>query len=354
VNKRLTVIVFTHERKEILQRAICYYSKFKCNVLISDSSNSPFISELPSNIQYFHHPGDAVSKKLDKTLSMVEAEYVCLSADDDFLSEDGLATGVEYLDSHSDYVSVIGNVVQFKYFSNGTAYRPDIDFRCATTNLSSESDDLLERVGGSYREQHEYALHRTKVAQKCMHVAKHSKVISIFHFSFSLVSMCYGKHKILPIFWMARDLNVYTKYKIKTNLKKHSSIDTSRDSVSMLSRYFETGEGGVYKSRYINEISNITDKEQVLGIFDYISEWDHTNSKKYNTRWIRLIIRCVLIRTHLYFLYENYRDGVNRSSKITKKYMDTPGYPWSNNVSKYEFKYIMKIINNFKLTNEKR
>ena len=110
----LTIIIPTFNRKQVLNRAIDYYSKFNCKIIIADSSENKSHTNLSNkNIEYVHLPQLNFSSKLYYCSGLIKTKYVCLSADDDFLSLSGLFKGIEFLEKNKDFSSVHGKYSQF-------------------------------------------------------------------------------------------------------------------------------------------------------------------------------------------------------------------------------------------------
>ena len=81
--------------------------------MIVDSSEVFLNVKLPGNITYFHLPGSLFGDKIYSALCKASTPYSCLCADDDFLAENGLKAGQEFLEENLDYVSVQGHYIQF-------------------------------------------------------------------------------------------------------------------------------------------------------------------------------------------------------------------------------------------------
>ena len=88
--KNLTILIPTHERSSVLFRAIEYYSSFQdIRIIILDSSKNTLSVNLPNNCSYLHLPNVSFGEKLNMGASMVDTEFVVVSADDDFLIAEG-------------------------------------------------------------------------------------------------------------------------------------------------------------------------------------------------------------------------------------------------------------------------
>ena len=113
-----TIIIPTNERHDLLLRAIDYYKNFSCNILIADSSRIKINCIFPENIFYKHLPGLSFVEKIVEVAKMVTTPYLCMSGDDDYLLESGLAEGARFLENNLDFVSVQGRILSFKLIEN--------------------------------------------------------------------------------------------------------------------------------------------------------------------------------------------------------------------------------------------
>ena len=204
-----TIIIPSHERHHLLLRAIDYYSELDFLVLIVDSSEVFLNVKLPGNITYLHLPGSLFGDKIYSGLCKVSTPYSCLCADDDFLAENGLKAGQEFLEENLDYVSVQGHYVHFDPSIPKEKYHP---LYLKMIGYKNDSDFINDRMLDAFTIPHVHALHRTIVLKNAMHITLDITNVTVVELSIPLVTMCYGKHAVLPVFWSARDIVRYSKY----------------------------------------------------------------------------------------------------------------------------------------------
>ena len=155
-----TIIIPSHERHHLLLRAVDYYSELDFLVLIVDSSEVFFNVKLPGHITYLHLPGSQMGDKIYSGLCKASTPYSCLCADDDFLGQNGLKAGQEFLEKNLDYVSVQGHFIQFDPSNPKEQYNavyPDM------IGYKNDSDFIKDRTPESLVYPHMYALHRTDI-----------------------------------------------------------------------------------------------------------------------------------------------------------------------------------------------
>lgn len=242
--KLVTIVLPTNNRQLLIKRAIAFYKNWDCRFIICDSSADRLEETFDENIEYIHCPGISLPKKLSESLTKVETPYVCICADDDFLSQTGILQGVKFLSSNKDYVSVQGAYTQFHWVSD--------DIRCYPlyedlpgTDINSES--AADRVVKSAKTgMHQvYSLHLTQVLQASLDLYKEIKYIPGLEYCTSLVGMFYGKHKILPFFWMARDSGRYTLYN-----NSHDNKSSNDLNLSNLLAFLSSDSGVKFKNEF--------------------------------------------------------------------------------------------------------
>jgi glycosyltransferase domain-containing protein len=222
-----TIIIPTLERHDILLRAIDYYQHFNCNVLIVDSSDNRFIHKFPDNIIYKYLPKMGYGQKIYEAAKDITTPYVCTVADDDYIIESGLMTGVCFLDDNPDYASAQGRYYKFELIENRVTFSPR--YGLDSCHYDVESNDTSSRIIRAFNPymHHFYAIHRTELFTKSWKLASFFKNpfwenLPLPELTQILTPMCYGKHKILPMLWMVRDSYIFDhirrqKYLADTN-----------------------------------------------------------------------------------------------------------------------------------------
>jgi glycosyltransferase domain-containing protein len=213
----ISIIIPTHNRSHVLKRCINYYSTFKnCEIIICDSSEKTDSNNF-GKIKYFHLPGYTFSQKILYAVQNASCDFICLSADDDFLFENSLKKGYNYLKDNTGYVSVHGYFSGFKISNDVSLYNKPIYPH--NNNFQCLEDSPSERIINSMNPYMHllYSLHPKYIAIECLKFAVNFPEVTNVEISFNIITLIYGKHKTLDIYWMARDSSVYTNYTIEKN-----------------------------------------------------------------------------------------------------------------------------------------
>lgn len=301
--KRISIIIPTHERKQVLKRAIEYYEQFDvANIVICDSSAivDEYASAQPTII-YHHVPEMGFAAKILHGIVTSNTAFVCLSADDDFLSQSGLLSALTFLNEHADYVSVQGMYTQFTYLGKERVIFNQLYDKSLNTQLASDSPE--ERVISSmnpYMPQL-YSLHRKEVLQKAIELATTVPRITNVEMCCNLVPMIFGKHKVLGDFWMVRDSRRYTSY--------NTSGNNTNTVINRYQDYLASREGDEFKYRYAQLFDSVTQTPVSKGekVFEdaFQKYFDCVNNKLTNKtqepRSIKTVLRKLLPDKVIYF-----------------------------------------------------
>jgi glycosyltransferase domain-containing protein len=203
-----TIIIFTFERHFLLQRSIDYYKNFNCNILIADSSEKKMNHVFPDNVVYKHLPGLSFNQRILLVAETITTPYVCLSADDDYLLELSLITGANFLNDNLDFVSVQGKYLHFKSVDDKIIFSPKYGPEASSYSVTNE--DIYSRVVRAFNPyMHQvYSMQRKDVLISSIRATSSlydSPHMTMIEFMLSIIPMCHGKHKVLPLLWMARD-----------------------------------------------------------------------------------------------------------------------------------------------------
>ena len=332
MKESITVIIPTHERHHLLFRAIDYYDQLDVSVLIVDSSQSILDKKLPENITYMHLPGSLFGDKIYAGLCSVSTPFSCLSADDDFLAENGLKAGQEFLEENLDYVSVQGHYIQFDPLNPKEKYNP---LHLNMIGYKNNSDIIKDRVLGAFTVPHIYALHRTIALRKSICITLDLAQVTVVEISIPLVAMCYGKHAVLPVFWSARDIVRYSKYldENENDYRKNegpNEINKLNKVVLNWKNFLISSEGNKLRNNFIEAVSDIVpDSKEARDLFDLAFINDCSLSKPNNNisfiqklkNIIKLLLPSFVVR----------KIQLNNYNKLRFVMKSVPGYPWSNN-----------------------
>ncbi len=356
MKNEVTVIIPTHERHHILRRAISYYSQINVSVLIVDSSLKFFDEDLPKNIQYIHLLGSFFGDKIYSALCQVDTPYSCLCADDDFLSESGLYFGIRYLEENKEYVSVQGNYVHFSYSENLNDYHPVYAETIGTKKVDANSpvDRLMESIGMG--QSFIYALHHTEVLLKCLRVTLNMQAVTFVETGISIGSPLYGKHIILPVFWMARDKNRYSEYiseKGNNYSKNDKSVVKNISNLNMVigdfHSYLGTDQGVQFRKNFINTTIDIFHDSSVCSeFFDEYFKNKSLNKVKFRKKVSESFIKTTIKKNTPNFVLNIFYKKINTKAKIAEKqrlqFKKSSGYPWSSDEAQEDWNKMKKII----------
>ncbi len=266
----LTIIIPTHERHSVLLRSLDYYQHFECNVFIADSSVEKLDYIFPEHIIYKHCPNLGFAEKILMAAESISTAYVCLSADDDYLLEPSLREGLKFLEENLSFVSAQGIYLQFELVGGQVVFSPKYASQEAV--YSVEGDDSLSRVARAYNPyMHQiYSVHRKDVFIKSFRSCAHISVCHLVELMTILVPMCYGKHRVLPVLWMARDSHKF----YRPNAYEKSAPEKSKHGiishwykmcdylVGEIESFLASKESQVMKKEFAKIISDLVNSEK--------------------------------------------------------------------------------------------
>jgi len=208
---KITIIIPTHNREGYIKRILNYYKDSGIPIIVCDSS-SIINKEIPinENITYKHFKGLSYNEKINQTLKLVKTEYAVLSADDDFIVPNSILKCVKFLDDNKDYTSCQGHLIEFiKPVDkvNTIQYSPTFqNFINVDINSNIESvrmKDLFTNYIFLY-----YSVHRTETLKNIFSLSSGNLEFGfLMEYFFNMYSIIEGKHKILPIFYLTREIN---------------------------------------------------------------------------------------------------------------------------------------------------
>jgi glycosyltransferase domain-containing protein len=202
----LTLIIPSRNRPRYIDRIVNYYADSGLKILVSDSSEEPYADRMPvETIKYLHFKNYVFAEKIRATLAHVTTRFVALCAVDDFIVPSGLRKGVEFLNENTSFSSVQGNYLTFKNTQGKVIFTPNFQY-----NQKEITDDLpderLVRHFSDYFPLY-YAVHRTEPFRRIFDVAIDAgiKNLNFIEIVIAVVSLTAGKHKVLPMFYSAKE-----------------------------------------------------------------------------------------------------------------------------------------------------
>jgi glycosyltransferase domain-containing protein len=333
---KVTVIIPTHNRPKILNRAVSYYSSWDCQIIICDSSSEIETLHNHKNIDHRHHFDESFSNKIYNALKGVTTPFVCLCADDDFLALNGVMEGITFLEKNDDYVSVHGRYIQFCYSGKSVLSWP---LYPKAYGMHLSQDDPKERIVASANVgmQQLYSLHRTDVLKNTFLVCNDVTILTFAEYTSNLVGVFFGKHIMLPVFWMARDAARYTTYNFSSN-DVNSVVDKKN-----LSLFLQSIDGLRYKKNFSELFSKITRQS--------INEGEKIFDKSFFEIYLRdekKMIEPVALQKSI-SRFRSFIHGLIPQKIIDWRNRNTYPFPFTEKSTyKSDWKSIVKVIRKFK------
>lgn len=204
---KITVLVNVHNRHKHLARQLDYLQSHYARILVFDSSDVEYAGKNDySNVEYYYYPNWEYVDKLADIIKKVQTPYVHLCADDDFYVPESVESCVVFLDEHLDYASAHGHYLAFHWngvhFDTYPLYRNYIGRDIHSDNVAIR----LKEIFSPYI-QLLYSVHRTENLKRCFCLASEKKVVNhrLVELLVSIIAAINGKHKVLPIFYGARE-----------------------------------------------------------------------------------------------------------------------------------------------------
>lgn len=203
----LTLLCPTYQRHQYLERSCRFWGgRNDVCVLYADGSNSPLDSVIThaGNLQYFHQP-ISIQERILSLLDQVQTPYVCMLGDDEFYIPSSLNSCIEFLDTHSDYVSCMGRAIGFSRLGDSAVLSRQYS-RLQNRDLAFEIpfSRLIDHFS-AYVPAHCYAVTRVDVFREAMNKALSCKldVYAIYELIEEFIVIFKGKTCVLPeLYWL--------------------------------------------------------------------------------------------------------------------------------------------------------
>lgn len=212
------IIIPTHNRPEYLRRILSYYNEYggDYDIIVADSSsdevkkrNKSIISSFSNlNILYLSYSSKIpVSHKIADAVNYVEEKYCVLCADDDFIILNGINQSMDFLDNNPDFTVAHGRYISFytkidktdkrKFFCTRMYHHQSITFPDAKSRFFFHLSTYQPTF---------YALHRTDFMKMIFkETTKYASEPRFGELLPSMLSLIYGKMKILDVLYAARE-----------------------------------------------------------------------------------------------------------------------------------------------------
>ncbi len=219
--KDVTLFIPTHNRHNYLKRILEYYNDVPLDVLVADSSTTPFATDdLNSRVTYLHLPGERLSQKLYIALSKVKTEFVVMCADDDFTLPDGIVQCVNFLKNNPDYSVAHGNSIAYAKESMREKYTPFSVMYIDQLAFEIADEDPLERLEQLFDPYRTLfcAIHYTRNLQLAYNKDFNFENLFLSEYPPGIIDLCAGKFKELPVLFQVRENAPDSGDKVTANL----------------------------------------------------------------------------------------------------------------------------------------
>lgn len=205
--QKLTIIINSYNRHNLLMKAIKYWSNYDIKVVVIDGSNIALKSSNLNhkNIRYVHDPR-SLNLRLLNSFKYIKTEFMILGTDDDFYLPSALSSCVKFLSKENDYSSCGGCAIGFHATKSkkifGKLYYPKLK------NLSLDHHSASRRIKkhfSNYVPAHVYSVIRSdvwKIISKYTFSEKNN-FVSEDELLVEFLTLVAGKSKIIPeLVWL--------------------------------------------------------------------------------------------------------------------------------------------------------
>jgi glycosyltransferase domain-containing protein len=211
--EKLTIVVYSYNRKKYLERTIRYWLNFDVRLLILDGSkvklSCPSLSE--KKLKYIHDTRGLYPRMLN-SINHINTEFVILACDDEFYLPSALSACVEFLLREPSFFSCGGRSIGFGISNGGKKI-----FGCEQypkfRNLCLDDSNVLKRIQShfnNYVPAHTYSVIRSsKWKIICKHVfEKEYNFFAAMELQMEFLVMVSGKSKIISELMWLRNIEV--------------------------------------------------------------------------------------------------------------------------------------------------
>src|SRR5437870_3845451 len=231
-DNELTVLLTLKDRTQFTYRWMSYANSFRFpfKVLIADGGKDKTVPQVLSdktnfpdvNYEYIRYPYDVTyaqyySKVVD-ALSHVKTSFAVIADNDDFFIVNGLRKAVQFLSSHSEYITCGGQCAFFWVISStlnereGLLYGDQIEWKCSCDAQSVTAETARERIRNqslSATDPSYYHVKRTEELRRQFQILLDLNLKDLFlvEYLIAFLTAIVGKTKRLETLYIARQHN---------------------------------------------------------------------------------------------------------------------------------------------------
>jgi len=336
----LTVVIPTYNRPGYLKRSLDYWGSTDIDIIVADGSDNEYEGCIPINVTYFYNKELTVGQRWLNALQKVKTPYVAICADDDFLSINGIKSCLDYLKNFSDYASVQGISVTFQIddkkniyveISNYKMLGHHIDGDVAQQRLNQLFDEYIYQI---------YSIYRLQVLRPAFEACKDLSNPNYLELAAAIVPTIFGKHKVLPVFYSARQ-----------NISGSSSetfevprFESRKAEFSINYQRWRTNLAKIYSEV---EGSSFRDSMEIIDkTLTQYYQWDFKafpNRKAIDTKFWSLPF-VFIMKTSLKKIFPESLLWAKRRLYKRIRTINSPGYPFTDPVAEVEWLKISNFI----------
>ena len=340
LSKSISIIVPTHNRHKYLERCVKFYAEnlAEISLQICDSSKEPHPNLLQRRgneyneavrLVYHHCPQFSFVEKVNFALQNVTSPYVMLMADDDFFSLNGIKKSVEFLEQNPLYSTAQGTYTRFTEIKNELVLFPIYEVGLKNELENEDKNIRLQKLMQHYYPLF-YAVQRTEVMQTTYTEMVKNKINipTLVEFITSVFPLCFGKIKMLPEFYSAREHISTSEGAVAISfptIKQSEKMKTQYEAFLKLVHQFVSPE---------KEFSKVETEK----IFEPYLQKGYTSNKKKIAKLIRKILPKAIEQKII-----AAQQAKNIFSKIIE-YSQHQGFPFGNEKFKAEWEQMKKYI----------
>lgn len=351
---KLTIVIPTHYRHSYLKRLLDYYSREDIRILVADSTDERFPHPaLSTKVSYIHYPETSYADKMAAIFNNVETDYAVLCADDDFLVPSTLKQCLQFLERNPEYSSVQGNAVRFKCGKSIEVVPICMHSIDCHINSSSAAQRMVQNMN-PYRHLY-YAVHRVDVLKAVFQQVNPKLSFDFAEISQALVSVIHGKHRLLPLFYHAREsMNTGDKdiVRVIEYLEKDSLRTKLDEFIAVIAEHYCEITGEKTRSRAILAV-----KDALKAYHEHVSKRLKPKPVEKQLITNHIHIRRIIKKFLPISILQLYSDLKQRKPEVNpvkwskenievqiRKVDGVPGFPFDDEQAKEEWKRIESTI----------
>lgn len=254
---RLTLVIPSYCRQNYILRQMDYWSSFEVRLIVLDGS--PYPNDIPNSLMdirryFYQHYPVSIEKRLGKSISLVETEYIALLSDDEFFVPTALESCIKFLDENPDYSACKGRAVGFGY-GKKSVYGKLVYPGLAGYHIDKDNGEARMRQHmAAYEMASLWSVQRIDVFRECMKAISSGPAYSsaaVGELQISLISAKFGKIKVLEqlmwlrsfenrnIWWQSGNLDIATWWRNSNMSDEHIRFTRTITSAKLLGNDLE-------------------------------------------------------------------------------------------------------------------